>query len=297
MTELAAGGRLVTQMGTQIHGHSAYRTAVATLRSGAIGKVREAHLWVGKSWAGPPGGRPDRADPVPEWLAWDLWLGVAAERPFVAGAYHPANWRGWLDFGSGTLGDMGCHIFDPVFTALGLGAPHRVVSHGPQHGAETFAGEGDVRYRFAATDWTAGELEFRWTDGGAAPDAARAQLPAGVGLPGAGSFLCGERGVMVIPHWSPPRCYRDGAPLEVELVEVESRDHYHEWTDACRGEGRTSTPFSYSGPLTEAVLVGTIAGRFRGRELRWDSAALRFDDAEADALVRRAYRDGWALDG
>ncbi len=295
MANLAAAKGLVTQMGTQIHAHEAYRTAVATLQAGAIGKVKEAHLWVGKSWAGPAGGRPDKSDPVPEHLDWDLWLGVAAERPFVGGLYHPANWRGWIDFGSGTLGDMGCHIFDPVFSALGLGAPRTVHSHGPQHHAETFAGDEDVRYTFAGTQRTADVLAFRWTDGNAQPDAERAQLPKDVKLPGSGSFLVGEKGVMVIPHWAMPSLYRDGEKLEVELETKPAGDHYHEWTDACRGEGKTSTPFSYAGPLTEAVLVGTVAGRFPGRELRWDSAGLRFDVTEATALVSRTYRKGWEI--
>lgn len=295
MAEVAKAQRLVTQMGTQIHAHEAYRTAVATLQAGVIGKVQQAHLWVGKSWAGPAGGRPDRTDPVPESLDWDLWLGVAPERPFVSGVYHPANWRGWIDFGSGTLGDMGCHIFDPVFTALGLGAPRKVVSHGPQHHVETFAGDEDVRYTFAGTERTADVLEMRWTDGAARPDAAAAQLPANVKLPGSGSFLVGEKGVMVLPHWAMPSFYRDGKILEVEVQTRTAGDHYHEWTDACRGEGTTSTPFAYAGPLTEAVLVGTLAGRFPGHELEWDSQRLAFDSAEATALVKRSYRDGWEI--
>lgn len=295
MADLAKAKGLVTQMGTQIHAHEAYRTAVATLQAGVIGKVSEAHLWVGKSWAGPAAGRPDKTDPVPESLDWDLWLGVAAERPFVGGLYHPANWRGWTEFGSGTLGDMGCHIFDPVFTALGLGAPSTVESHGPVHREETFAGDEDVRYTFPGTARTADVLRFRWTDGGARPDAARAQLPAEAKLPGSGSFLVGEKGVMVIPHWAMPTLYRDGEVLKVPLEQRPAGDHYHEWTDACRGEGATSTPFSYAGPLTEAVLVGTVAGRFPGKKLAWDSAALRFGDAEADAFVSRSYREGWEI--
>src|SRR5690606_38335020 len=113
--EHAARARVVTQMGIQIHAHEAYRTAVAALRKGVIGKVQAAHLWVGRAWAGPEAGRPEREDPVPEYLDWDLWLGVAPQRPFVANLYHPGQWRGWRDFGTGTLGDMGCHLFDPVF--------------------------------------------------------------------------------------------------------------------------------------------------------------------------------------
>jgi len=297
MTEVAHEQGLVTQMGTQIHSHEAYRTAMAGLRSGVIGKVSEAHLWVSKSWAGPAGGRPDKADPVPKQLDWDLWLGVASERPFVQGLYHPAFWRGWLDFGSGTLGDMGCHIFSPVFGALDLGPPRTVVSRGPAHGRETFAADGDILYEFEGTEWTTERLTLRWTDGNgpSRPDASRAQLPKDEQLPDAGSFLVGEQGVLVIPHWSMPKLYRNGQALDAKLEELPGKNHYHEWADACRGEGRTSCPFSFAGPLTEAVLLGTVAGRFQNQTLRFDAAKLKIDHAPAEALVRRRYRKGWEL--
>jgi predicted dehydrogenase len=297
MSVSAAKHGVVTQMGTQIHSDAAYRTAVATLRSGVIGKVSEAHLWVSKSWAGPADGRAARTDDVPESLNWDLWLGGAAERPYVKGAYHQASWRGWKDFGCGTLGDMGCHIFDPVFSALGIGAPQRVTSLGPQHHAETFAANSDIRYVFPGTEHTTQTVNMRWTDGNAesGPDADRAQLPDGVSLPGAGSFLVGERGVMVIPHWSAPRFYKDGEVLEVESIDLASRSHYHEWIDACRGEGESSTPFAYSGPLTEAVLVGTIAGNYKGREFNWNSPDMTFGDEAADRYLSRSYRRGWEV--
>jgi len=295
MAELAEQKGLVTQMGTQIHAHAAYRTAEATLRRGVIGKVREAHLWVGKSWGGPPEGRPDKKDPVPAHLDWDLWLGVAPERPYVREIYHPFHWRGWLDFGSGTLGDMGCHIFDPVFSALDLGPPLSAVSRGPGHHEETFASDGDVLYEFAGTARTTGPFTMRWTDGKAKRADELAQLPGGATLPGSGSFLVGEKGVMVIPHWSTPRCYRDGEVMAVELEERDSVNHYHEWTDACRGEGRTTTPFSYSGPLTEAVLLGTVAGRVPGRRLGWDPDRLTIDHDDAQRFVTRTYRPGWEV--
>ncbi|MFT5151576.1 MAG: putative dehydrogenase, partial [Planctomycetota bacterium] len=278
MTKVAARQKVVTQMGTQIHSQGAYRTAVATLQSGVIGKVTEAHLWVSKSWAGPAAGRPAHTDAIPDTLDWNLWLGVAPERPFVKDIYHAARWRGWKDFGCGTLGDMGCHIFDPVFTALGIGSPSKVVSRGPAHFEESFAADSDVNYEFPATRYTKGKLKMRWTDGnaGSRPDASRAQLPEGVSLPGAGSFLVGEKGVMVIPHWSAPRFYSKGEVMDAKVTEMPNLNHYHEWADACRGEGESSTPFSYSGPLTEAVLAGTIAGRFPDRELNWDAARLSF---------------------
>ncbi len=295
MAQLAAEKNLVTQMGTQIHARKEYRSAVATLQSGVIGKVSEAHLWVSKSWAGPADGRPARADAIPDSLDWDNWIGVAPDRPYVKGAYHPARWRGWKDFGCGTLGDMGCHIFDPVFSALQIGAPNKVVSRGPQHYEDAFAPDSDISFDMPGSAQTSETLTFRWTDGGSKPDAGRAQLPEGVKLPGAGSFLVGEKGVMVIPHWLMPRFYRNGQVLDVKTEELESQNHYHEWTDACRGEGTTSTPFSYSGPLTEAVLVGTIAGRFKDEVLHWDSASMKFDHLGAQALVKRTYRPGRAL--
>ena len=295
MATLAVTNKLITQMGTQIHSHSAYRTAEVMLRSGVIGKVREAHLWVGKSWGGDANGRPASQDPVPATLDWDLWLGVAKHRPFVAGLYHPGNWRRWLDFGSGTLGDMGCHIFDPVFTALGIGAPSSVVSNGPGHFREMFAPNGDLQYEFPGTEHTTATVALRWTDGASVKAIEKAQLPPGESLPGAGSFLVGEKGVMVIPHWAPPRFYKDGEKMDVEIQTLPSKNHRHEWTDACRGEGETTTPFAYAGPLTEAVLLGTVAGHLPGKQLRWDTRTMDFDDYVATALVRRIYRKGWEL--
>lgn len=293
MQKLAeANPKLVTQMGTQIHSDQCYRTAVQMVREGAIGKVREAHLWVTRSWAGPKEGRPNRTDPVPDALDWDLWLGAAPHRPYVTGQYHPENWRGWKDFGAGTLGDMGCHIYDPVFTALELGAPTEVVSRGPQHYAETFAPQGDVTYKFEPTDYTAGDFTLRWTDG-SPPNAEPANLPEGVNLPGAGSYLVGEKGVMVLPHWAMPTFYSGGEKMDIAVDSAGSRNHYTEFTDACRGVGETSTPFAYSCRVTEAVLVGVVAGDYKDRQLRWTSAELAFDHQAATDQVERQYREGW----
>jgi len=295
MRQLAAENpRLVTQMGTQIHSTDAYRTGVKMIQEGVIGKVREAHLWVSKSWAGPEQGRPNRVDPVPSTLRWDLWLGASPERPYVDKTYHPANWRGWRDFGSGTLGDMGCHIYDPVFCALELGAPTSVKSRGPEHNEETFAPDGDVSYAFDATEYTTENFTLRWTDGKAKrSDAAKAHLPTDVGLPGAGSVMIGEKGVMVLPHWSLPTFYADGKKMDITVESAGGQDHYTQFTDACRGVGETSTPFSYSCQVTEAVLVGVVAGCFRDRDLAWNSTELEFDHDAATEQVERHYREGW----
>lgn len=291
--------QLVTQMGTQVHSHTAYRTGVSLIQAGAIGKVHEVHMWVSKSWDGPAAGRPDKTDPVPESLDWNLWLGVAPERPFVDKIYHPSQWRRWTDFGTGSLGDMGCHIFDPVFTALELGPPIKVVSNGPQCYAETFAPDTNIRYSFAGTKYTDAIVPLFWTDGTGAsrPDAHRAQLPEGVELPGAGSFFVGEKGVMVLPHVDMPRFYQDGKPMEVAIEAAAGDNHYHQWATACVGKGQASAPFSYGCRVTEAVLVGTVATRFQGQELSWNSDQLTFDIDEATQLVRRPYRAGWTAPG
>ena len=296
MQQMAAENpHLVTQMGTQIHSHESYRTATEMIRSGAIGKVSEAHLWVSKSWAGPKAGRPDQTDPVPQHLDWDLWLGASPERPYVDKIYHPGQWRGWKDFGAGTLGDMGCHIFDPVFSALDLGTPTSLISRGPQHYDETFAPDSDVTYQFEGTPYTTEKLKFRWTDGSGAsrPDASLASLPPETNLPGAGAFLIGEQGVMVLPHWSLPSFYVNNENMDITVESLGNNDHYTEFTDACRGVGETSTPFSYACRVTEAVLTGVVAGSFPNRELTWDSAALRFDYDPANEQVERQYREGW----
>ncbi|MGI9455075.1 MAG: gfo/Idh/MocA family oxidoreductase, partial [Aeoliella sp.] len=142
--------------------------------------------------------------------------------------------------------------------------------------------------------YTTENLRFRWTDGGGSrPDASRANLPEGVNLPGAGVFLVGEKGVMVLPHWSMPTFYSDGDPMDLAIVSVGSNDHYTEFTDACRGVGETSTPFSYSCRVTEAVLTGVVAGSFRDRSLEWNSEKLQFDHNPASEMIERQYREGW----
>jgi predicted dehydrogenase len=293
MMNVAAEKKLVTQMGTQIHGEEAYRTAAKALQEGVIGEVREAHSWIGRNLPMPATERPAHADPVPKTLDWDLWQGVAPEQPYAEGLYHPFNWRMWRDYGCGMLGDMGCHLFDPLFGGLGLQPPIAVKSVGPANLPDTFAPDIDVTFTFAGTPRTADEMTIRWTNGAFKPDALRAQLPAGVSLPDSGSFVVGDRGVMVLPHWAMPTFYRDGAPLAVSVEPMGSVDHYHEWVAACLGKGETSTPFSYGGVVTEAVLLGTIACHFPQKTLRWNTEALKFDDEAATATVHREYREGW----
>ncbi len=293
MMKLAEEKKLVTQMGTQVHGEEAYRTAIEALQRGVIGKVREAHSWIGRKLPLPATKRPEKGDQPPASLDWNLWQGVAPEHAYADELYHPFNWRMWRDYGCGILGDMGCHLFDPLFSGLKLEAPIAVRSNGPANLPDTFSPDTDVTFTFAGTPYTTGKFTIRWTNGRFKPDAARAQLPADVPLPDSGSFVVGEKGMMVLPHWDMPTFYRQGEPLDVAIEPVGRINHYHEWVAACVGEGTTSTPFSYGGVVTEAVLLGTIAGNFPQTELRWDSSLMEFLPAEANQFVRREYREGW----
>ncbi len=155
---------LVTQMGIQIHSHEVHRTIVATIQAGTIGKIKEVHSWSGKLW-GDKQPKPDREDPVPKELNWDFWLGVAPKRPYLANYYHPGEWRKRVDFGTGTFGDMGCHILDPVFTSLALAAPRSIRSGGGAPAGGNWGLDSQVRYVFPGTPHTTETLSLTWYDG------------------------------------------------------------------------------------------------------------------------------------
>jgi predicted dehydrogenase len=289
--------RVVTQMGNQIQSHEAYRTAVKLVRDGVIGKVKEVHSWQAGAmrWL-LVDDRPEGADPVPGGLHWDDWLGDAPPRPYKAKVYHPFAWRAWQDFSNGQLGDFGCHILDPVFTALGLTAPATVRAESSPLHREVWYRWSVVGYEFPGTALTAGKtLKLTWYDGeGKYPPRDRLGLAEGFKLPGAGSLLVGEKGSLLLPHVAAPRLLPEEAFKDFRVEKVPSVDHYVGWADACRGVGKATSHFDYAGPLTEAVLLGTVAIRVPGEALRWDAAGLTVpNSAAADALLRKAYRKGW----
>ncbi|MBN2492446.1 MAG: Gfo/Idh/MocA family oxidoreductase [Planctomycetes bacterium] len=294
----------VTQFGIQIHAHIAYRMGVEMVRTGMVGKIVEVHSWCGKGWTGPPARRPDRADPVPGHLEWDLWLGTAPARPFVDGLYHPSEWRRWVDFGTGTLGDMACHILDPVFTALDLGAPIRVTSQGAPPFEEAWPARNEIVYEFTGTRFTAGPtVACTWYDSGAWPDTKGFELAEGQKLPDAGSVFVGEEGCLLLPHWAAPRPL-PAARFEGAVREFKRQftfppiDHYYQFVNACLGRGETHTPFGYAGSLTEAILLGLVANRYPGEALCWAAPRLGFvGRPEADRHLRRTYRAGWEVAG
>lgn len=299
LTEFALSKKRVTQMGIQIHSNREYKLAVKLVHEGVIGKVREVHTWSNKAW-GDNGTKPDRNDPVPPNLNWDLWLGVCQPRPYIGGEwYHPANWRKRLDFGTGTFGDMGCHIFDPVFGALGLTAPLSVRSEGAAPNSHSWATNAVIHYLFPATRYTvAGKIPVTWYDGDQKPPAAIQALLEGKPLPEQGSIVIGTEGVLVIPHVEDPQLFPKSKYAGFKLEKIETDNHWHQFVDAVRGVGKTSAGFEYSGPLTESVLLGSVATRFPQTTLEWNSGKLRFTNVkEANAFVRRDYRQGWNVKG
>lgn len=298
MRLLAEKKNLTTQMGNQIHSAAEYRLGVKLIHAGAIGKVREVHSWIGvqgRQYCN----RTDRpaSAPVPANVNWDLWLGAASERPFAPDVYHPFKWRDWQDFGSGALGDFGCHILDPVFGALKLTAPLTISAENSGTTKEVWPGPETVTFNFPGTQYTAGsEIKVIWRDGGLKPPRELAQLPDGVQLPGGGSLFIGEEGTMVLPHVGMPSLYPQEKFAKYEKPAVQGTNHWHDWVAAVIAGTKTTDGFDYAGPLSETVQLGNIAARLPGQTLQWDAAQLKFSNsAPANGLITKTYRPGFEV--
>ena len=308
LTQAAARAQLATQMGIQGNASLEYRMAVKMIRDGAIGKVKRVYSWSNKPSGKyrPTGPRPAGKDPVPATLDWDAWLGTSSVRPYKEGVYHPKWWRGWQDFGVGWLGDMGCHIIDTPFQALKLTAPLSIRAEVEPAWWDTHARRGEtwptwqiLHYTFKGNDLTTGNtLEFTWSDGDKyPPDAVRAQID-NQEYPTQGSLLIGEAGSLLLPHVDSPQLFPKARFKDYALPKLALRNHYHHWIDACLGNATTAAGFDYSGPLTETVLLGTIALRCAGKELAWDATRMEVTNVpEANQHLRRTYRDGWTVEG
>jgi len=276
VAETATKAKLATQMGTQIHAGNNYRRVVEMIRAGAIGPVKEVHVWVGKAWGG--GERPEKTPPVPEHIHWDLWIG-------------PADWRRWWDFGQGTLGDMACHFVDLPFWALKLRHPTRIHATGPEVHPETCPLGLQVEYDFPARE-DLPPVKLIWRDGNMTP-----KEVAGHKVPGSGVMFIGEKGEMFANYGSfklyPEKEYADYQPPEQTIPN--SIGHHKEWIVACKTGAPTTCNFDYSGALTEAVLLGNVAFR-AGKELHWDAEQLKATNCPAaEEFIRTEYRKGWSL--
>jgi predicted dehydrogenase len=298
LTKFAASKGLITQMGIQIHSNAEYQIAVALVHQGTIGKVKEVHAWSNKKW-GDESPRPMQTDPVPATLDWDGWIGVARPEPYIKNYCHPGNWRKRLEFGTGTFGDMGCHIYDPVFGALALSAPLTVRAEGPAPNQHSYATNAIVKYVFPATPYSADKtVAVTWYDGDERPPQTVQALLEGTKLPSQGSIIIGTKGVLLVPHVEMPALYPKAAFAGFKLPDLPKKDHYHEFVEAIQGKTKTSTAFAYSGPLSETVLLGSLATRFPRTTLEWDSARLKFrNEKAANQYLKRRYRPGWKVKG
>lgn len=297
LAEQARRRKLVTQMGIQVSSSQPQRYGEALARSGIVGKVREVHTFSHKNW-GDDKALPEAVDPVPAAFAWDEWLGVSAPRPFKSGAYHPGEWRRRVDFGTGTLGDMGCHIYSPPYRALKLTSPVSVTSYGPTPSTESWGTSAKVKVTYPGTEFTTGEtVDVWWYDGGEKPPAPLLEQ-IGERMPQQGTVFVGSDGLLVLPHvLGGPFAMRGTEMLTLPAIEIADRDHYHEFVDAAlAGTPTCSAGFDYAGPLTESVLIGNVAAHFPGETLAFDARALTFPKKrEANAFLTREYRTDWRV--
>ncbi len=299
MAEIARERGLVTQMGIQLASSTYERLAVRMVQDGVVGKVKEVHIFSHKTW-GDPVPRPERSDPVPAGLDWDLWCGAGPAMPYIEGYCHPGQWRKRLAYGTGTLGDMGCHIYSPMFAATGLKAPLSVKSLGGVPNRHNWAVDEKFEYLFPGNALTSGQtLKVTWYDGAQRPPQELTEL-FGEQMPDQGGIFVGTEGVLLAPHMALPVPYPREKFAEYRYPKLPARDHYLDFIDAVRGENvKPIADFAdYAGPLTETVLLGALSSRFPNETLEWDAVHLRFKNHDAaNGFIRREYRAGWEVEG
>jgi predicted dehydrogenase len=291
LTVTAAATGAITQMGTQIHANANYRRVVEAIRAGAIGAVRAVHVFVnGTDWSG--AGRPEGNEP-PGYLAWDSWLGPAAERPY-SDAYHPAGWRRYWAFGGGTTADMGCHFMDLAFWALELTAPTLLKADGPEPDAEGAPTGMSCEYRFPAG---AGRppVSVSWWCGASRPTEELA--PRGLDGWRDGVLFVGAKGFLISNYdrheLGPKADFANWQPPPPTLPDPQG--HHAEWLRGCKQRAQPSCHFGYAGPLTETVLLANAAYRgARGQVLTWQPDVLQLlGGVRAQALLDEPVRHGW----
>ena len=292
-TKVARRYGVVTQMGNAAHTGYNYRSVARMIKDGVIGDVTEAHCWCDQSW--PPGDRPKWMPPVPKQLDWNLWLGPAPVRPYHP-CYHPDGWRNWWDFGNGRIGDMGCHMIDLPFMALDLKYPLTVEADSnnkPAH-AESAPKWLISKWTFAARG-SRPPVELTWYDGGQRPPLQKQHnMPD---WPEATIFV-GSKGMM-IADYGRFKLFPEDKFEDFRRPQIPHKpSHMQDWIEACKTNDATrpGTHFGYSGPLTETVLLGTVAHR-AGEKLQWDAKNMKVTNcAEANRFTRREiYRSGWTL--
>jgi len=305
LAEAARKAGVATQMGNQGQASEQTRLMCETIWDGAIGQVREVHVWTDRPMKGinglywPQGvGRPAETPPVPDEVAWDLWLGTAPERPYHPD-YMPFKWRGWWDFGTGALGDIGCHRIDPIFRALKLGHPTSVEACCTQVNTESYPVASRVTYEFPARGDMA-PVTLHWYDGGMKPPRPK-ELEDGRMWDTNGILFVGDEGKMYETRLLPEERQRAYGKPPKKLER--SPGHYIEWIQACKGGKPAGSNFpDHAGLLAQVVLLGNLAiqpalkEKVARTKLLWDGENMKVTNVpEANQYLRRKYREGWTL--
>jgi predicted dehydrogenase len=293
LAKIAREKKVATQMGNQSTASTNMRKIAALIQAGHFGHVKEFHLWTDRSkgWWKQGVPRPQAAK-VPKEINWDLWLGPRPERPYAEG-YHPFQWRGWWDFGTGSLGDMGCHIFNMPHMAMDVSSPIAVQAETSGHNKDSFPEWSIVHYEYAATK-NRPAFKIHWYDGGRKPDM---DLASDFDFGGNGTITICEKGTIFCPDESNTKYMLQGGGTIPDIAVDESPGHMAEFARAAMGgkEARSNFP-SYSGGLTEAVLLGNLAIWANGPRLEWDAKKMQVKGTnEYDALIRPAYRKGYGV--
>ncbi|MDF1811434.1 MAG: Gfo/Idh/MocA family oxidoreductase [Verrucomicrobiales bacterium] len=302
MAALANKTGVTTRMGNQIHSEFQYRCAKLLIQEEKkIGKVKEVHTWINAAGHGRSGmlDRPENPGKPPAEVNWDQWIGPAPFREYGHDrVYHPFTWRDWQDFGSGSIGDNGCHLLDPLYTALDLTAPLSLVSGHTGMNDEVWPAQETIVYTFPGTEYTEKDrLKITWYDGGRRPRWKYKGVPSGSEILQPASLIVGTDGFLLVPHWGTPKLYPEEDFAGYELPDPGPAHHWHDWVDACLQNDTTlSDSFAYAGPLTEAVQLGNVAARFPDQELQWDSEKLAITNlSEANPYLTKNYREGWSV--
>ncbi len=297
LAEAARKYNVATQMGNQRQAGEAPRRLQEIIHDGVIGPIHEVHAWTNRPIWAQGINRPEEILPVPDTLDWDLFLGPAPFRPYHS-AYHPFSWRGWLDYGTGALGDMGCHSFDPIFRILNLKYPSSVQGTSTSANDETFPLGSIVTYDFPARE-NMPPLRLTWYDGGIRPPRLP-EIGPNVQIGSNGTLYIGSKG-MILDDSILPQSLDDSYTRPEPYIES-SPGHRQEWIIACKGGNPAASNFDWAGPLTETVLLGNIALRPELRQqlnlqsLIFDPEKFSFTNMpEADEFLHYEYRAGWSL--
>jgi predicted dehydrogenase len=279
------------------------------LQDGAIGKIKHVYLCSNRPNVEKyrqKGPRPTEKYDVPSNLNWDLWIGTAPMRPYAPEIYHTKLWRGWLDFGTGWSGDIGCHIFDAVWKGLDLKPPKSVIAEvqkswkeSPERRADTWPQGNHITWMFHGNELTeSDELPLEWFDGNFFPPKEIMDLYDGPEYPHESAMLIGTEGALLVQHGGSLVLLPREKYIKHKIPSFEDRNHHHHFVDACLGGKNTESHFEQSGPMTEAILLGTVAVRVPDQLLEWDSSNMTFPNRpEANQYLQRRYREGWHIAG